>query len=94
MLSQADAMACIQALKISADMGMGRVIVETGAQELRTALLDDEEDRSLDAAVISFYWLILMDLKSCIVPGPVIIVLRMNLLDLRLWVLRWPDGPC
>lgn len=53
-------MACIQALKIAADMGMGRIIVETGAQELQTALLDDEEGWSLDAAVIGEAILLLL----------------------------------
>nr|CAE05727.1 OSJNBb0017I01.7 [Oryza sativa Japonica Group] len=48
----AEALACIQALKLANDMGMGHIIVETDAQALKAALLDETHDRSVNAVII------------------------------------------
>ncbi|EEC66671.1 hypothetical protein OsI_32959 [Oryza sativa Indica Group] len=50
--NQAEALACIQALKLANDMGMGHIIVETDAQALKAALLDETQDRSVNAVII------------------------------------------
>ena len=49
---QAEAMACIESLKLAICLGMYQVIVETDSNQLFYALKDDELDNGINAAVI------------------------------------------
>lgn len=45
-------MAFIHALKIAAELGMGRIVLESDAHNLKTALMEKEVDNGMDAVVI------------------------------------------
>lgn len=43
---QAEAEACLQATRFASDLGMGRIIVETDAMNLKHAWENNDEDKS------------------------------------------------
>jgi len=49
---QVELMAVTNALKIATDLGMGRIILETDCQNMKTSLLEEEMDNGINAVVV------------------------------------------
>ena len=49
---QAELMAVTNALKIATDLGMGKIILETDCQNIKTFLLEEEMDNGINAVVV------------------------------------------